>query len=134
MAPYPDAAPSAAFTAGSLRLWNHALTRMMSALWACVLIAPFAVSQCLGVPDPSDGVGVTGVLPASGQCFCLFEDASTRIPGLKALRFPPRKRSGASVIRVDPASRACLLSPCEDGSGCDENKGRALPISTVEIE
>ena len=106
----------------------------MSALWACVLIAAFAVSQCLGVPDPSDGVGVKGVLPASGQCFCLFEDASTRIPGLKALRFPPRKRGGASVIHVDPASRACLLSPCEDGSGCDENKGRALPISTVETE
>ena len=30
----------------------------MSALWAWVLIAPFALSQCLGVPDPSDGVGV----------------------------------------------------------------------------
>ena len=38
--------------------------RMMRALWACVLIAPFAVSQCLGVPDPSDGVGVKGELPA----------------------------------------------------------------------
>jgi len=36
----------------------------MSALWAYVLIAPCAVSQCLGVPDPSDGVGVKGVLSA----------------------------------------------------------------------
>lgn len=31
----------------------------MSALWAYDLIAPFAVSQCLCVPDPSDEVGVT---------------------------------------------------------------------------
>lgn len=46
--------------------------RMMSALWACVLIAPFAVSQCLGVPDPSDGVGVKGVLSAK-RTILLFD-------------------------------------------------------------
>jgi hypothetical protein len=50
--------------AGSLRLWNHALTRMMIVCWANDLIAPFAVSQCLCVPDPSNGVGVKGELPA----------------------------------------------------------------------
>lgn len=41
--------------------------RMMCALWACVLIAPFAVSQCLGVADPSDGVGVKGELSAGAD-------------------------------------------------------------------
>ena len=51
-------------TASSLRLWNHALARMMIVCWANDLIAPFAVSQCLCVPDPSDGVGVKGVLSA----------------------------------------------------------------------
>ena len=44
----------------------------MRSLWAYVLIAPFAVSQCLGVPDPSGGVGVKGELSASGQCFFLI--------------------------------------------------------------
>jgi hypothetical protein len=37
---------------------------MMIVRWANDLIAPFAVSQCLCVPDPSDGVGVKGELPA----------------------------------------------------------------------
>ena len=41
--------------------------RMMCALWACVLITPFAVSQCLGVADPSDGVGVKGELSAGAD-------------------------------------------------------------------
>jgi len=90
-----------------------------------------SVSACQTRPT---GSASKGYCPQSGQCFCLFEDASTRIPGLKALRFPPRKRGGASVIHVDPVGRACLLSPCEDGSGCDENRGRALPISTVKGE
>jgi hypothetical protein len=63
----PDVAPRTTFTAGSLRLWNHALTRMMRALWACDLIAPFAVSQCLCVPDPPDGVGVKGELSAGAD-------------------------------------------------------------------
>lgn len=57
-------APRTNDTAGSLRLWNHALARMMIVCWANDLIAPFAVSQCLCVPDPSDGVGVKGELPA----------------------------------------------------------------------
>jgi hypothetical protein len=60
----PHGTPRGALTAGSLRLWNHALARMMIVRWANDLIAPFAVSQCLCVPDPSDGVGVKGELPA----------------------------------------------------------------------
>lgn len=48
---------------------------------------------------------------------------STEIPGLTALRFPPRKRGGASVISVDPNEHARALRPCEDGSGCDEIEG-----------
>ena len=60
----PHVTPRGALTAGSLRLWNHALTRMMIVRWANDLIAPFAVSQCLCVPDPSNGVGVKGELPA----------------------------------------------------------------------
>jgi len=39
----------------------------MRALWAYVLIAPFAVSQCLGVADPSDGVVVKGELSAEAD-------------------------------------------------------------------
>ena len=60
----PHVTPRSTRTAGSLRLWNHALARMMIVRWANDLIAPFAVSQCLCVPDPSDGVGVKGELPA----------------------------------------------------------------------
>ncbi len=44
----------------------------MCALWACVLITPFAVSQCLGVADPSDGVGVKGELSAK-RTMLLFD-------------------------------------------------------------
>jgi hypothetical protein len=46
--------------------------RMMRALWACVLIAPFAVSQCHCVADPSDGVGVKGELSAE-RTMLLFD-------------------------------------------------------------
>ena len=56
--------PGTPSTAGSLRLWNHALTRMMIVRGANDPIAPCAVSQCLCVPDPSDRVGVKGELPA----------------------------------------------------------------------
>jgi hypothetical protein len=70
--PSPDVTPMTTTTAKQPTAVESCARRMMCSLWACVLIAPFAVSQCLGVPDPSGGVGVKAELPASGQCFCLI--------------------------------------------------------------
>jgi len=70
--PSPDVTSRTTTTAKQPAAVESCARRMMCSLWACVLIAPFAVSQCLGVPDPSGGVGVKAELPASGQCF-LFD-------------------------------------------------------------
>jgi hypothetical protein len=71
VSPSPDVTFRTTTTARQPAAVGSCARRMMCSLWACVLIAPFAVSQCLGVPDPSGGFGVAE-LPASGQCFCLI--------------------------------------------------------------
>jgi len=64
---HPDVTPRTTTTAKQPSAVESCARRMMCALWAYVLIAPFAVSQCLGVADPSDGVGVKGELSAGAD-------------------------------------------------------------------
>jgi len=77
----------------------------MCSLWAWVLIAPFAVSQCLGVPDPSGGVGVKAELPASGQCFWLIGRRLNKNTGPKGptVSTPLRVAEPPSFMLTPPA-------------------------------